>query len=73
MFMTPTQSYILIATLLPVLFVSIRTIIHNERKHVEQREIQRIKWRARFDEVRNRPDLLVNPSARERSRVARRG
>jgi len=75
--MTTTQSYVLIATLIPVGCVAVRTFIHNVRRHAEQRAIQQAKWRARFDEVRNNPDLLVNPRPRarerERDRVARVG
>ena len=59
--MTPTQSYILIAALIPFVCVAVRTIIYNERRHAAHREIQRVKWRARVDEVRNAPALSVNP------------
>ena len=45
------QSYILLAALILVLCVSAQTIIHNERRHATQREIQRSKWRALVDEM----------------------
>ena len=48
-FMTPF--YILIAMLTLVAYVAVKTLIHNERKHAEQREHQRAKWRARREEV----------------------
>ena len=46
-----TQFYVLIPALILIVCVATKTLIHNERKYAEQREIQRAKWRARFDEV----------------------
>ncbi len=71
--MTPTQFSILIATLIPVAYVAVQTIIHHARKHAEQHEIQQAKWRVRFDEVRKKPVPLVNPPTRDRNRIARVG
>ena len=45
-----TQFYVLITALILVVCVAVQTLIHNERRHLAQREIQRAKWRALFDE-----------------------
>lgn len=43
--------YILSAVLIALALVAICTMVHNERRHAAQREIQRAKWRERFEEV----------------------
>jgi hypothetical protein len=46
-----TQFYVLIPALILVVCVGAQTLIRIERRHLAQREIQRAKWRMRFDEV----------------------
>ena len=46
-----TQFYILIPAFILAVCVVVQTVIHTERRHLAQREIQRAKREARFDEV----------------------
>jgi len=61
--LTPTQSYIFIAALMLLAAVAVVRTLARARERVAQLERQRVKWRARLDEVRNNPDLLVHPPA----------
>lgn len=45
------MTYVLLAVLILFAAVAACTVLHNERRNQAQREIQRAKWRERFEEV----------------------